>query len=144
MLPELEPDVPGLVPVPELLPFVVLAPAPCPFMRPVSVPVLMVLLPPEAPVPVVPEALFISVVLVSPEALPASLLLLQAIKSDNAAAVTKTCFMLCVLKCCKYDIARCLLQLFCHRLCKRKPVSVFGSFDTFIPQCAANCLMLGL
>jgi vesicle coat complex subunit len=45
------------------------------------------------------------VVVVSPEVLPELLSLLQATNKDKAAAVTKIGFMLCVLKCYRYDIA---------------------------------------
>jgi hypothetical protein len=58
---------------------------------------MVVPVPVPAPVPV-PLALFMSVVVaLSPEALPAPSLL-QATKKASAAAVTKTRFMLCVLK----------------------------------------------
>jgi hypothetical protein len=123
VLPELDPEVPVLEP----LPLVVLEPLPCIVSVPpkllvrvlVSIPVLM---PEPAALPIVsivvpvPVALFMSVVLVSPEALLSELSpLLQAIKRDKAAAVTKTRFMLRVLMLeIRYCCDRTLLQLLCH------------------------------
>jgi hypothetical protein len=140
VLPELEPDVPTLEP----LPLVVLAPLACPVSVPpkllvripVSIPVLMPL---PAALPVVsiaapvPAALFMSVVVVSPDVLPEPSLL-QAIKNDKAAAVTKTRFMLYVLKleiryCCDGRYSNYFATVSLH------PIHLIHFlFDTFIPQ----------